>query len=106
MKTERVTLLTTPQFKTFLNLEARREGISVAELIRTRCEHRPAGDEAALAALTTELRKAVGEARRALRAGLDEADAALNDLRATSHAASRGSQLPARRSRKATGSAA
>jgi hypothetical protein len=36
MKTERVTLLTSPDFKAFLSAEARREGVSVAELVRTR----------------------------------------------------------------------
>ena len=38
MKTERVTLLTSPEFKSFLTKEARSEGISVAELVRSRCE--------------------------------------------------------------------
>ena len=35
MKTERVTLLTSPDFKAFLNAEARLEGVSVAELVRS-----------------------------------------------------------------------
>jgi len=34
MKTERVTLLTSPEFKAFLRAEARREGVSVARLVR------------------------------------------------------------------------
>jgi len=41
MKTARVTLLTSPDFKKFLNVEAQREGVSVAELIGSRCEQRP-----------------------------------------------------------------
>ena len=49
MKTERVTLLTTPQFKAFLGVEAAREGVSVAELVRSRCERRPDAEEALLA---------------------------------------------------------
>jgi hypothetical protein len=35
MKTERVTLLTTKEFKLFLSKEARRQGVSVAEVIRS-----------------------------------------------------------------------
>jgi predicted phage gp36 major capsid-like protein len=82
MKTERVTLLTSPNFKAFLSAEALREGVSVAELVRTRCERRPSEEETVLAALTGELNKAVGEAKRALKGGLDEAQAVLTELRA------------------------
>jgi len=82
MKTERVTLLTSPDFKAFLGAEARREGVSVAELVRTRCESRLTEEEAVLAALTGDLNKAVGEARAALQSGLDEAQAVLAELRA------------------------
>lgn len=82
MKTERVTLLTSPDFKAFLNAEARREGVSVAELVRTRCERRPTEDETLLAALTSELGKAVAEAKRSLDRGLRDAQAVLDDIRA------------------------
>lgn len=82
VKTERVTLLTSPDFKAFLNAEAQREGVSVAELVRTRCERRPTEEEAILAGLTAELNKAVGEAKKELRSGLDEAQAVLAELRA------------------------
>lgn len=41
MKTERVTLLVSPEFKRFLQEEAEREGVSLGELVRRRCE-RPA----------------------------------------------------------------
>jgi hypothetical protein len=82
MKTERVTLLTSPDFKAFLNAEARREGVSVAELVRSRCARQPSDEEAVLAGLTGELKRAVGEAKRALRSGLDEAEAVLAELRA------------------------
>ena len=82
MKTERVTLLTSPDFKNFLNAEAQREGISVAELVRSRCERRPTEEEAVLAGLTSELNKAVSEAKTALRSGLDEARGVLAELRA------------------------
>jgi hypothetical protein len=81
MKTERVTLLTSPEFKAFLSAEAKREEVSVAELVRSRCERRPSQDEAVLVALTAELRAAVGRAKKSLREGLAEADAVLAELR-------------------------
>jgi hypothetical protein len=87
MKTERVTLLTSPDFKAFLNAEARLEGVSVAELVRSRCERRPSDEEAVLAGLTKELNRAVGEAKAVLKDGLDEAQAVLAELRAKRAAA-------------------
>ena len=97
MKTERVTLLTSPDFKAFLSAEAAREGVSVAELVRTRCERRPTDEEAILEGLTSELNKAVIEAKKALKSGLDEAQSVLTELRAK-----RGSVVTtASRSRKA-----
>ena len=82
MKTERVTLLTSPDFKAYLGAEAAREGLSVAALVRSRCERKPDADEAMMAALAAELRLAVGEAQASLRAGWAEADAVLSELRA------------------------
>jgi GAF domain-containing protein len=82
MKTERVTLLTTPAFKAFLTAEAARDGVSVAELVRVRCEQRPSADEELLQHLAAELRTAVAQAKKSLRSGLDEADAVLAELRA------------------------
>ena len=87
MKTERVTLLTSPDFKDYLSAEAAREGTSVAALVRSRCERKPDADEAMLAALAAELRKAVGEAQASLSSGLAEADAVLSELRARRQAA-------------------
>ncbi len=81
MKTERVTLLTSPEFKRFLHVEAEREGISVAELVRRRCEQRPTEEDAMLAALASELRQAVSEAKKSIKEGLDEAQAVLAQLR-------------------------
>jgi hypothetical protein len=80
MKTERVTLLTSPDFKAFLNAEAHREGVSVAELVRTRCERRPSDEEAMLTELTRELQQSVLVAKRSLKTGLDEAQAVLREL--------------------------
>jgi GAF domain-containing protein len=82
MKSERVTLLTTPDFKAFLTAEARREGVSVGQLVRARCEQRPTDDEATLTALTARLNIAVDEARAAMEEGLREARAVLAELRA------------------------
>lgn len=82
MKSERVTLLTTPEFKAFLTAEARREQVSVAQLVRSRFEQRVSDEEALLVALTAELRAAVVQAKKSLRAGLAEADAVLAELRA------------------------
>jgi len=82
MKTERVTLLTSPEFKAFLTAQAKREGVSVAELVRTRCEGRATEEEAALATLTAELRAAVRQARKSVKDGLAEAAAVLQELRA------------------------
>jgi hypothetical protein len=87
MKTERVTLLTSPQFKAFLNAEALREGVSVAELVRTRCESRPNDEEAILAALTVELNIAIAEAKKSLESGLDQARTVLNEIRTQREAA-------------------
>ena len=83
-------MLTSPEFKSFLAAEARRENVSVAELVRSRCEGRIGEDEAMLAALTAELRAAVRQASQSLRDGLAEADSVLANLRAKqakSHAA-------------------
>jgi hypothetical protein len=81
MKTERVTLLASKEFKQFLGNEARREGVSVAELIRIRCEQKYSSDEAVLAQLTAELRKAMSEAKSSLRDGIEEAESVLAKLR-------------------------
>lgn len=104
IKTERVTLLTSPDFKAFLSAEAVREGVSVAELVRTRCERRPTEEEAILSALTGELKKAVTDARKSLRSGLDEAQAVLAELRARRSIAAVGAApAPAARRKKLAG---
>jgi hypothetical protein len=83
MKTERVTLLTTKEFKSFLRAEAQREGVSVAELVRVRCEHKPHPDEVVLSRLTAELREALRKAKSSLKEGLSEAQSTLAELRAS-----------------------
>ena len=49
VKTERLTLLMTPEFKALLAAEAATAGISVAELVRRRCQPEAGEDDAALA---------------------------------------------------------
>jgi len=82
MKTARLQVLTTPAFRDWLRKEASKAGISVGELVRTRCEQRVGDEEAALAEFTALLRKEVTATRAAVRRNLDETRAILSDLRA------------------------
>ncbi len=103
MKTERVTLLTSPDFKAFLSTEAQREGVSVAELVRSRCERRPTDEEAMLASLTIELQKAVAGAKKSLKEGLDEANAVLTELQTKRAQKTAAASEPVKRRSKAAG---
>lgn len=82
-KTERVTILTTPDFKSFLNAEAKKEGVSVSELIRVRCTQEPANDddEMVLKALIEQVNESSSKAKAALEQGLSDAQKALDQLR-------------------------
>jgi hypothetical protein len=80
-KSERITLLGSRDFKAFLSRESRKEGVSVSELVRRRCERAPTDDERALLALAGELRKATAEARQALEEGLSAAADVLRQVR-------------------------
>jgi hypothetical protein len=82
MKTARLQVLTTPAFRDWLRKEAGKAGVSVGELVRSRCEQRVGNEEVALAELTALLRKEVIATRAAVRRNLDETRAILNDLRA------------------------
>ncbi|MGI9284444.1 MAG: hypothetical protein ACR2P1_03595 [Pseudomonadales bacterium] len=84
VKSERITILGSPEFKAFLAAEAAKEGVSVSELVRTRCE-RPAATNGAtedvlLAELTKELRAATQRAGKALDRGMKKANAVLKRL--------------------------
>ena len=81
MKTARVQVLTTPAFRDWLRKEARNAGVSVAELVRTRCEGSASEEEKAIAELAAHLRKEVRRAQVSLRSGLTEAAAVLEELR-------------------------
>jgi hypothetical protein len=87
IKTPRLQVLTTPVFRDWLRKEARNAGVSVAELVRTRCEQRLGNEEKALAELTALLRKEVVTTRATLRRNLDETHAILSELRARRKAA-------------------
>ena len=82
MKTARVQVLTTPAFRDWLRKEAKNAGVSVAELVRRRCEQRVGNEESALVELTTLLRKEVVAARASVRRNLDETQTILSELRA------------------------
>ncbi len=68
LKTERITILGTPDFKKYLNREAKKEGVSVSQLIRQCCEKKPATlkDEELLATLVQEVRAATSRAKVSL----------------------------------------
>ena len=80
-KTERITLLGSRAFKAFLAKESLKEGVSVSELVRRRCERAPTEDERVLLALADELRKSTAEARQALEEGLTAAHEVLRHIR-------------------------
>jgi hypothetical protein len=85
-KTERITFLSTPDFKAFLSAEAAKEGTSVAELIRRRCENKPANneDDEMLLAMAKEVRKATARAKKSLEKGLADAEKVLKEIRRAS----------------------
>jgi hypothetical protein len=81
MKTERLVLLTTPAFKAYVGKEAKREGVSVAELVRRRVQPSANEDEGTLIELTTQLRAAVEQAQESAEHSLAEVEAILLELR-------------------------
>lgn len=81
MKTERITILASPDFKVFLAKEAKAAGISVSELVRQRCAPQPSADEQLLLDLSRQLREATKSANRALDSGLNAVAASLAAIR-------------------------
>jgi hypothetical protein len=81
MKTARLQVLTTPSFRDRLRKEAKKAGVSVAELVRTRCEGASGEEEQLVAELAAQLRKEVRKAQSSLRSSLAEANAMLEELR-------------------------
>jgi len=83
VKTERITILGTPDFKNYLTLEAKKEGISLSQLVRQRCQNtsQKNEDEELLAVLVEEVRAATSRAKDSLGKGLDDAEKVLADIR-------------------------
>jgi hypothetical protein len=87
LKTERLVLLTTPEFKRRVAAAAKREGVSTSELVRRRVEAPVANgdggaEEQLLASLTAQLQRSVKDTRIVVREALDEIDDVLRELRA------------------------
>jgi hypothetical protein len=82
VKSQRITILGSPEFKDFLVREAKKEGISLSQLVRQRCENKaPSREEELLAALVTELSQATARAKSSLEKGLADAEKVLSELR-------------------------
>ncbi len=83
VKSERITILGTPDFKAFLTQEAKKEGISLSQLVRQRCEQKsaPREDEELLALLVKEVRQATVKAKASLENGLRDAESILAEIR-------------------------
>jgi hypothetical protein len=82
VKTERITILGSPDFKAFLSREAKKEGVSLSQLVRQRCENKPTNqDEELLAALVKELSAATAKAKSSLEKGLADAEKVLSEIR-------------------------
>ncbi|MBW2329017.1 MAG: hypothetical protein JRF04_05290 [Deltaproteobacteria bacterium] len=83
VKTERITILGTPDFKEFLTREAKKEGVSLSQLVRQRCEKKPANneDDELLAALVKEVGAATARAKLSLEKGLYDAEKVLAEIR-------------------------
>lgn len=83
VKTERITILGTPDFKAFLTREAKKEGVSLSHLVRERCRQQPANnqDEELLSLLVAEVIKATAKAKTSLEKGLADAERTLAEIR-------------------------
>jgi uncharacterized protein YpuA (DUF1002 family) len=82
VKTERITILGTPDFKNFLTREAKKEGVSLSQLVRQRCEKKPINkDEELLAALMKEVGEATARAKSSLEKGVNDAEKVLAEIR-------------------------
>lgn len=83
VKTERVTILTTADFKDYLSGEANKEGVSVSELIRVRCLVKPVatGDEQLLRSLVDQVNESTQRAKESLDKGLEDARNTLEVLK-------------------------
>jgi len=84
VKTERITILSTPAFKAYLSREAKKEGVSVSQLVRQRCENSTANqDEELLLQMVAEVRNATKKANKSLDRGIKDAGRVMAKLRAS-----------------------
>ncbi len=83
-KTSRVTILTTPDFKNYLGVQAKKIGVSVSELIRMRCieNNEPSSDEILLQELIAQSKQAISKANSSLDKGLNDISETLAYLKA------------------------
>jgi len=82
IKTERITVLGTPEFKAFLASEARNQGISISEFIRRRCLGQPLDEEQELLLkLVDEVKVATKRAKVSLEKGIRDAERVIRELR-------------------------
>lgn len=83
VKSERITILGSPDFKAYLTEEAAKERISVSELVRRRCEQPLPSehDERVFAELVATLHTSVTGAKRSLEKGIEDAESVLRELR-------------------------
>jgi hypothetical protein len=77
MKSERITVLGSPQFKAYLAQEAGKQGVSISELVRRRCAPTPTEEERLLVAMAAELSRSVAQAKISLSEGLSAVQAVL-----------------------------
>ncbi|MBU1568756.1 MAG: hypothetical protein KJ630_24405 [Proteobacteria bacterium] len=81
-KTERITILGTPEFKDFLVREAKKEGISLSKLVRRRCQQQSLNEEEQLLMdLLAELRISTKRAEESLDSGLESMRQTLAEIR-------------------------
>ena len=83
-KLKRITILGTPEFKDFLVREAKKEGLSLSQLVWQRCERKPQNrDEALLAAFINEVIAATAKAKVSLEKGISDVEKILAEIRGT-----------------------
>ncbi|MBW2303870.1 MAG: hypothetical protein JRF57_09180 [Deltaproteobacteria bacterium] len=81
-KTERITILGTPEFKAFLVTQAKKQGISLSEFVRRRCMRESEDDEQEiLSQLLKELKAATKKAKSSLEKGIADAKKILSEMR-------------------------
>lgn len=81
MKTARITFLSTPEFKTGLEKLARKDEISVGELVRRKFSLVPSAEERELAELASAVKINAAAAKASLTAGLADVEQALREVR-------------------------